>query len=57
MSATDGRATRGFSLRPSTLRGRLAMLSGIAVFVAITFAGVPRSPSPIGSSATRSTPH
>jgi two-component system sensor histidine kinase MprB len=39
MSATEHRAIRGFSLRPSTLRGRLAILSGIAVFVAITFAG------------------
>jgi two-component system sensor histidine kinase MprB len=41
MSATaaPGRAIGGLSLRPSTLRGRLAMLSGVAVFVAITFAG------------------
>jgi two-component system, OmpR family, sensor histidine kinase MprB len=34
-----GRAAGRFSLRPSTLGGRLAMLSGIAVFVAITLAG------------------
>lgn len=34
-----GRAAGRFSLRPSTLGGRLAMLSGVAVFVAITFAG------------------
>jgi two-component system, OmpR family, sensor histidine kinase MprB len=39
MSANDARAGRRLSLRPSTLRGRLAMLTGIAVFVAITFAG------------------
>ena len=39
MSAAEGRAGRRFSLRPSTLRGRLAMLSGVAVFVAITFVG------------------
>ena len=39
MSATGGQPTRRLSLRPSTLRGRLAMLSGVAVFVAITFAG------------------
>jgi two-component system sensor histidine kinase MprB len=38
-SAHDGRAGRRLSLRPSTLRGRLAMLTGIAVFVAITFSG------------------
>jgi len=39
MSADDGQAGRRLSLRPSTLRGRLAMLTGIAVFVAITVAG------------------
>ena len=39
MSLPVGRTTRRLSLRPSTLRGRLAMLSGVAVFVAITFAG------------------
>jgi hypothetical protein len=39
VSAAVGRAARHLSLRPSTLRGRLAMLSGVAVFVAITFAG------------------
>jgi hypothetical protein len=39
MSADAGRAGRRFSLRPSTLRGRLAMLTGVAVFVSITFAG------------------
>lgn len=39
MSADEGRAGRRFSLRPSTLRGRLAMLTGVAVFVAITLAG------------------
>jgi two-component system, OmpR family, sensor histidine kinase MprB len=37
--ATAGRAAGRFSLRPSTLGGRLAMLSGVAVFVAITVAG------------------
>jgi len=39
MSADHGRAGRRLSLRPSTLRGRLAILTGLAVFVAITFAG------------------
>ena len=39
MNAAHGRDGRRLSLRPSTLRGRLAMLSGVAVFVAITFAG------------------
>lgn len=39
MSADEDRTGRRFSLRPSTLRGRLAMLTGVAVFVAITFAG------------------
>ncbi|HEY5247562.1 MAG TPA: HAMP domain-containing sensor histidine kinase [Dermatophilaceae bacterium] len=34
-----GRDKRRFSLWPSTLGGRLAMLSGIAVFVAITLSG------------------
>ena len=34
-----GRAAGRFSLRPSTLGGRLAMLSAIAVFVAITLSG------------------
>ncbi len=39
MTPDESRAGRRFSLRPSTLRGRLAILTGVAVFVAITFAG------------------
>jgi len=39
MSAVVRRASGRFSLRPSTLGGRLAMLSAIAVFVAVTLAG------------------
>ncbi len=39
MSRSDGSPGRRFSLRPTTLGGRLAMLTGIAVFVAITLAG------------------